>query len=356
MACERWRGKTVGVTVCSANLNADRELLIDAFTRYLNPLYDARKFDWLYHENPHGEARAWIATDPGHNTIVGVAAAFPRRMYIDGHEECGWVLGDFCIHEQYRSLGPALQLQRACLDAVDTALLPFCFDFPSARMVAVYKRLRIDAREDMLRLAKPLRVDRKVTEVVHNHALAYSLSAVGNLMLALRDSSPTHTSAVTMSLHHDKCGEEFSELDREMSGQHRVAIQRSADYLNWRYLANPLYTCEILTARHHGALIAYAIFEQTDEDATLVDLFGIENPTVIRSLVEEMVVILRKRGVITLSAPILASHPWVALLQQMGFKTREACPLIVYGSPYFYAKYNAAKGLSWFFMSGDRDS
>lgn len=346
----------MSVTVRSADLKTDRELLIDTLTRYLNPLYDARKFDWLYHENPHGEARAWIATDTSHHAVVGVAAAFPRRMYIDGHEEGGWVLGDFCINEQYRSLGPALQLQRACFEAVDTGLLPFCFDFPSARMVAVYKRLHIDAREDMLRLAKPLRVDRKLMEIVHNHALACSLSAVGNLMLTLRDSSPTPTSAAAISLHHDKCGEEFSKLDREMSSRRWVAIQRSADYLNWRYLAHPLYTCEILTARHHGALVAYAIFEQTAEDATLVDLFGIENPTVIRSLVETMVVILRKRGVITLSASILASHPWVTLLQQMGFKTRETCPIIVYGSPYFHAKYNAAKGLSWFFMSGDRDS
>ena len=43
----------------------DREILIDALSRYLNPVADARRFDWLYKDNPHGEAQVWIAFDRG---------------------------------------------------------------------------------------------------------------------------------------------------------------------------------------------------------------------------------------------------------------------------------------------------
>ena len=35
------------------------------------------------------------------------------------------------------------------------------FDFPSQTMLAVYKRLQIEAKATMIRYAKPLRVDRK---------------------------------------------------------------------------------------------------------------------------------------------------------------------------------------------------
>ena len=65
---------------------------------------------------PHGEARAWLAIDGDQETVIGVAAAFPRRFYAKRQTKslpgC-WVIFVFTL--QYRSLGPALQLQRACL-------------------------------------------------------------------------------------------------------------------------------------------------------------------------------------------------------------------------------------------------
>src|SRR5258707_14285040 len=109
------RCQTTGISIRPAALDADRKVLVETLARYLNPLSDERRFDWLYRENPHGQGRAWIACGPDNSTIVGMAAAFPRRIWIGGAENVGWVLGDFCVSDQNRSLGPALQLQRACL-------------------------------------------------------------------------------------------------------------------------------------------------------------------------------------------------------------------------------------------------
>ena len=74
-------------------------------------------WDWLYVHNPDGPARAWLAEDDG-GEAVGVAAAFPRRVWIEGREHTCWNLGDFAIRPDHRSLGPAVRLQRAAVAAV----------------------------------------------------------------------------------------------------------------------------------------------------------------------------------------------------------------------------------------------
>src|ERR1051325_7684213 len=70
----------------------------------------ARYFNWLYRQNPAGEALAWVAVDSSTHRIAGAAAAFPRTVFFSGRKARGHVLGDFCIHRTHRSLGSALAL------------------------------------------------------------------------------------------------------------------------------------------------------------------------------------------------------------------------------------------------------
>jgi hypothetical protein len=179
---------------------------------------------------------------------------------------------------------------------------------------------------------------------------------VGNLALALRDRRQHDTGELTMVLHEGKCGEEFSVLARDVGWQYGVCVQRTAEYLNWRYVANPLVRCEILAARRHGVLVAYAVFTQSGEDAMLLDLFSVQDLQVISTLVESLIQLLRKRCVITFSAPLLESHPWTALFQRLGFRAREKSPVVIYPPPGTSPEGSPLQGMDWFFMYGDRDS
>ncbi len=346
----------MGIVVRPANLDSDREVLIDTLGRYLTALSDGRRFDWLYRDNPHGPARVWIATDTESHAVVGLAAAFPRRLYVGEAVKLGCVLGDFCIHERYRSLGPALQLQRACLAEIDSGPFELCYDFPSKSMMAVYRRLGVEPRERLVRLAKPLRANREIPKRVKVQVVARGLSALTNLLLALRDFRFVDGRNWASSVHEGLCGEEFSALARQIGSRYGVCIQRSAEYLNWRYLAHPLRRHEMLTARVQGALVAYAVFTQTGEDAALVDLFGTNDLEILKGLVADVVAILRKRGVVTVSAPLLASHPWVALLCRLGFRAREESPVVTYGPARPSATQSMVESHKWFLMQGDRES
>lgn len=328
---------------------------MEALFRYLTPLSNGRRYDWLYLQNPHGLAQVWVAEDSQTGTIVGVGAALPRRIYVGGTEKNGCVLADFVIHPGYRTLGPALQLQRACLESAGNGSFQFCYDFPAASMVAVYRRLGIEPRERLVRFAKPLRADRKIRERLGDSVVSSGLGIAANRWLAWCDRGRRQKSGCDITLEQGACGEEFSWLARRVSSRYGVCVERSDQYLNWRYRAHPVYRYEILATRREGTLVAYAVFLQDGEQGRIVDLFGVDEPAVLSDLVTAAVSILRQRGVITVSAPILASHPHAALLENLGFRARESYPVVIYVPPHAPTS-TLVQGKSWYLVDGDRES
>jgi hypothetical protein len=329
--------------------------LIGALRRFLTPLSDARRFDWLYKFNPVGVAKAWIAKDAQTERIVGTAAAFPRRYYLGEQEVCAWVFGDFAFDPEYRSLGPAVQLQRACLNVTNSGDGMFAYDFPSAAMIAVYKRLGHPVTQKMLRFAKLLRVDRRVRDTIKLPLAQPVLSAVGNTVLKLLSTKIVPDASLEVSIHHGPCGEEFSEIAYQQGRRWGVCIQRSAEYLNWRYLHHPLTSYEIITARCEGRLKSYVIWTQAGEDASIVDLFGENDSVVVKALLTAVVRRLSKSHVTTLSIWLNESHPWISACAEMDFRAREALPMVCVASP-AVNKLADVRSRRWFLMHGDRDS
>lgn len=344
------------VVIRPADLSVDQGVLCDVLSRHLNPAADRRRFDWLYRNNPHGQAHAWIAVDVGHGWAIGSAAAFPRRLYVNGKDKVGWVLGDFCIAEQYRSLGPALQLQRACLQGVNTSSVSMWYDFPSTSMLAVYSRLGINQSARLIRFARTVRSERKIKEMLRLPVLSDLIEVGYSLCSTFTDCGVKDKRVLTISNHKGHCGEEFSTLARDVGSRYGTCVQRSAEYLNWRYVTNPLSRYELITARVDGRLAGFAAFTHSGASATLVDLFGIDDVSVINSLVNVTVNLLRKRGVVTLNAPLLALHPWVPMLKHMGFVAREAKPVILYSRPLAAPCGKKSPTDRWHLMEGDRDS
>lgn len=344
------------LVIREADLDTDGPAIIETLTRWLTPLYDETRFQWLYKNNPFGVARTWIATDSVGGTVVGLASAFPRRVYTGKEEETGWVLGDFCIAKPYRTLGPALQLQSCLVHEVHSGAIPFFYDFPSFSMMAVFRRLRIPQTGQLVRLAKPLRVDRKLKEALKAPLLIKALSLVGNMILRMTSGRRGVSDKYTLSLYEGLCGEEFSRLAQRLGGDYGVCVQRTAPYLNWRYLANPVLRHEILTARVDRALVGFAVFTQSGEDATIVDLVGGPEPGSLEALIGGCVDLLRRRGVTTIHAPLLETHPWVHLFENWGFRRRDAVPFVAYASPAFHSRYGHGRGFQWCLMHGDRDS
>jgi hypothetical protein len=344
----------VALTIRSADLREDRERIIETLRRYLTPLSDAARFDWLYGGNPNGQAAAWIALDERRGETVGVASAFPRRATLAGEAEHCWVLGDFCIHEQYRALGPALQLTRACLAAVDRGSVAFCLDFPSQSMMAIYRRLGIQAFGQMTRYVKVLSWKRRLEAAVSGRGTQALVGLLGTVVDRWPARRRGPVSGGTVTLEDRDCGAEFDELDRVNRDRASFYLDRSAAYLNWRYRRNPLGRHEILVARQDGQLQGYAILAPPGLHATIADLVAASDTTAAL-LLEEAARLLAARSVVTLSMPVSSSHPAIPLLLRSGFRPRESSPVIRYYRRGFEPKGTLSRDV-WPILHGDRDS
>jgi predicted N-acetyltransferase YhbS len=348
------RSNLMSIQIRPADLKSDSADLVALFRQHLPAPSDLARFQWLYQEGVYGPARVWVAVEQENGRIVGSAAAYPRKLSFGGQDRLGFVLGDFCIDEKYRSLGPSLQLQRACLAALQEPSFEFVYDFPSRSMMAIYRRLGMEQSGELVRWAKPLRAEQMLLAVVRSKPLARGLGFLANPVLARRGWRGERSSC-DLVLLQGPCGAEFSRLDQEIRAQAGVRTSRSAEYLNWRYFGNAAARHEILTARRAGQLVGYVVSTEGTDDARIVDLCSIEEPGVIVRLLFGTVERLRARGAATVSLNAGNAHPWNNLFKRAGFQRREGSPIVVAvapGSPVSKAEFEH----NWFVMQGDRDS
>ena len=350
---KRDKDEYMSVHISPAPLDSHKAELIGLFRQFLDPNFDEGRFNWSYRQNPYGHARAWLAHDGEKGVAIGAAAAFPRKFHFDVGPRLGWVLGDFCIAEQYRSIGPAVQLQRACLEAIEPPF-EFCYDFPSRSMTAVYRRLGIETTSCLIRWAKPLRIEDKLTTIVRSRRTAIAFSRIANVVLNSRGWKGAKE-ACDIEIYNGPFGEEFTALDESLTGMRGTRAVRTAAYLNWRYMAAPRGPHLVLGARKKGALVGYLVARQGPEDARIVDLASVEDPAVVARLLDSGTQEMALRGAATVSLAVAKEHPWNTVFRRAGFRPREASPIVVVTGRESQVK-QADFTTNCFISEGDRDS
>ena len=346
----------MSTTVRPADLEAEADQIVKLLAAYVNPRYDRARFDWLYRRNPDGVAQAWLAFNAVTGELVGTAAAVPRWIHVDQEQVLARVLSDFCVADAYRALGPALQLQRACLGARAGEKISLCYDFPGPGMMAVYKRLRIEPFAQMRRLVYPLRIDAQAEALPLPSLVREGIRVGGNALLDLRARARRKNRRFTFSLLPGRCGAEFSALAARHGVEHGVSVRRSAEYLNWRFLDNPFQRHEILTARERGELVAYAVLAPDAHYPAIVDLFGPLEPGAVTAVASAAVTLARGRHARALTVTVLESHPWVPALLAEGYRPRETHPVIFHAPRVGASDVLRLEPTRCLLTQGDRDS
>src|SRR5271165_1912224 len=89
-----------------------------------------------------------------------MASLFPRKMYVDGKPMVAGQVMHFVVDASHRSLGPAVLLQRATFDPVNSGALDFCYDCPPHDQgMSTFVRLGMRSNCEVIRYALLLRSD-----------------------------------------------------------------------------------------------------------------------------------------------------------------------------------------------------
>jgi hypothetical protein len=345
------------VAVRPVNLNTEREDLLDILGRNLKALPHARRFQWFYYNNPSGIAWSWFVYEKESQKVVGVASVFPRSVWVGNEvKRCGQV-ADFAIDSTHRSLGPAVMLQRSTFEPVKDGLLGFCYDCPPHESgMSTFRRLGMKANCQMHRYARLLKTDRRMGEYLGQGRLAAYSSRLANLLLEVSASRKQKRAGVEIAQHTDRFGEEFSQLDAQVGGGEVIRGQRKAEDLNWRYRDDPLREYQVLTARQNGELLAFVVFSVSDQDAYIVDLFGIKFPDVAIQLLDAVADHLKgkQKSVQTLHATVSDNNDLMGILQKAGFRYRDkGAQVVAYTQPDTETFRVVHGGLRWSFNHAD---
>ena len=166
---------------------------------------------------------------------------------------------------------------------------------------------------------------------------------------------PRLAGGLMVAPHAGRCGAEFSALARRVGVAHGICGERSAEYLNWRYLDSPLERHELLTARSDGTLMGYVAVTREERVATLVDVFSVADEAISSALLRHAVARLWTQGIADVRVAVVAPDPWLARLTRIGFRPRGEAPVVVHALPGAGLVSTMLQHSTWFLTHGDRD-
>ena len=321
----------MALLVRPVDLDRERCALLQILTRNLPELDHARRFHWRYLQNPAGHAYAWFLCDGADDRIVGAAAVIPRYAWLGGTPvKCGQV-GDFAVDAAYRSLGPAIRLQRATFAPVENGDLAFCYDCPPhQRGMATFHRLGLPPACRADRFSKPLRVDSHLRRRMRAPGAFHALASLAvNTALWIRDLSLPTSRDISVAAHTGPFEDEFSNMDRRISeGAITIRNRRYAEDLEWRFRGDPLMSCEVIAARRSGELIGFAAFTRESERAHVLDLSATSG-SVARALLAAITRRARAAGLEAVDALAVEASSTPSFFRRAGFIAREPAAHVV---------------------------
>jgi hypothetical protein len=338
----------VNLSVRPVDLRNEQEELIAVLQRNLPDVQHSARFSWLYRNNPSGAARSWFLYDRS-DKVVGVTSLFPRTVWINNTAMvCGQV-GDFGVDSQYRSLGPALLLQRATFQPVRDGEMAFCYDCPPhERGMAMFYRIGLQENCRMQAYVKPLRMERQLCRMLGDRGGTVAAKLVDPI-LSLRFRGDRTSSSIEFALHNNEFSHEFTACDQSLDNG-TIRHRRTAEDLKWRYRDNPLRKFDVLTARKNGELLGYVVFSAEGEDALIFDLFGEDLARVGPLMLQAITDLARLRHLHTIRALLSQNCSYRPIFEQAGFYPRDHGPRIVAFSVSHEAWLRSA---SWHFQQTD---
>lgn len=223
----------------------------------------ADKFDWLYREGPAGPARVWVirAAD---GAIAGAAAVFPRRIRIQSTAHLAGLAGDFLIHPGHRVLGPAMALQRRVCAEATNHWVEFLYGFPNLNAEPMFLRAGFTPLAERVRWVMPIRTAQTLLDYAGGAKWGQVLAPIADQALRAGRWLTSRTPGIVYRELAD-VDDRFEQLWDRISRDSKAAVERSAEYLRWRYVDAPIGPVAIFEALSTGGeLLGYTIGCLTD--------------------------------------------------------------------------------------------
>jgi hypothetical protein len=285
----------------------------------IRSVIDAR-WRWMNEFNPAGPVKMCVVVDNATGAVAGAAAALPRRLWICGRETKAAVLCDFVVDKGHRTAGPAVALQRNLARTCFDDGIEVLYGFPNDRAFPVVARVGYKTVGTATMWFRPLQASRKLREYVPDLVARVAGAAVDGAFRAqefyfhLRRDRGWHDSTPRTPTPA------FVDLWNRGKALHRIAGERTSEYLSWRYAQHPIEQCGFycLSENRNDQLQAYVAYSVLDGKVNVLDAFW-ETPEFLQPLFLGFVRSMRAQGHASISVCHVGDSMVLRPLRQLGF-------------------------------------
>lgn len=341
--------------VVRADLAQDRGTILKFWhNNHQKPL--DRKFQWIYEGNPHGRALVWLIKHGPSGDCVGMVSVFPRKLWVGGRTVLAGVMGDFLIHEGHRTAGPAVMLMRNVRTAVPAAGIDLLYGFPNKTAEPILKRAGFQRLGGLTRLTRVLKTRSLLKKRGLPDMVAAMVSPIADAALRLGPSFRAGNARLEGDCREVRqFDERYSEAWK--SARTGVAVERSPEYLTWKYLEDPDDTnrvCAVFGSSDQR-VEGYLVSRQDENSVEIREIVG-ESGRARSSLIAGLTRHAQTLNADTIVVTLLDNVPFVRAMERLGFRRRPR-----EGSVYWYGADAASfdgigDSARWFLMLGDQDT
>lgn len=316
-----------------------REPLLSLWRRNL-PNASSSRFAWLYES---GRAEAFLLGEP---QVIGSAGCLSRRFAIAGDVVEGGAAIDLNVDESQRSVGPALTLARAVIQAADQNRLACLYGLPIPRAAAVLKRSGYRQIGQVSNWTKLLQTESKLRDVLRSELAAKLAAPLVDAALHWKSSSRQRLPADVVAESVTEFDERFDKLWQRAIPRFGVIGERTSDYLTWRFSRCSDLKYEIFTLAKRGALLGYVVWYRAGESMCIADILADADSTEL--LLSEFTRLARRRRADAIRISCFGPPEFYRQLQAAGFSRRQDSTAVLVRT--------TATANNWYLTMADHDT
>ncbi len=219
---------------------------------------------WQYLQNPGGKLLVDFAEDPLKRRLAALYAVFPVLFRVGGKQVLACTSLDTRTGGEYRRRGLFVTLAKRVYERCTREGLAFVYGFPNQYSAhGLFHSLGFSRLDSPVVMMKSFRLSSLVRRVLHLPRVPMTRSRVP-LGPTPSDFDPVDSpGVVSLSAFEDETDKLWADFSQDFA----VTVDRSHDYMNWRFVRKPetKYFIKVTqSGREYDALIVYTMRDRPD--------------------------------------------------------------------------------------------
>jgi hypothetical protein len=310
------------------------------------------KYDWAYRSDPDG-ASLFVAKMPD-GSVIGMVGVVRRRFSVNWRMTEAWQLVDFATAPSHRNLLTALSLQKHAIRIHPGCGISLLYGFPNEKSVRVQLRAGFKELGMMGRWVKPLNLKAHLEK--KHVPQAGMIAPIGNAVFRISDYFRFSITEGYACKKLDSFDRSFNALWESASTRFLGIGIRDAEYLNWRFIANPDVSYDIFALMRADSLPAgYIVYAVREGVCHITDMLAKSEKAMFLMLMK-FSQMMRRESISMISFQFGGDDKVGSVLTRAGFILRErGMRVLIYAGSIPYENRITERMSLWYLTDADRD-